>query len=89
MSISLIMSTSGCSINDYSTLACIVAGFIVSEILPHCPGVEANGILHFLTLLLKRLAESDCTSRPQVVNETSESGVQKKKSVRVTYTPRV
>ena len=83
------MSTSGCSINDYATLACVVAGFIVSEILPHCPGIEANGILHFVTLVLKRLAKSDCTSRPKVENEITESGIQKKKSVRVVYTPRI
>lgn len=46
-----------CSINDYVTVVIVLGGFIISEILPHCPGVEANGILHFLTLLLKSLAE--------------------------------
>ena len=42
-----------CTANDYLTVAIALGGFIISEILPHCPGVEANVILHFLTLLLK------------------------------------
>ena len=54
---SLIMSTSGCSINDYVTVVCVIGGFIISEILPHCPGVKANGITHFLTILLEDLSE--------------------------------
>ena len=46
-----------CTANDYLTVAIALGGFIVSEILPHCPGVEANGILHFFTLLLKKISE--------------------------------
>ena len=47
-----------CTANDYLTVAIAIGGFIISEILPHCPGVEANGILHFFTLLLKKLSEA-------------------------------
>ena len=67
------MSTSGCSINDYVTVVCVIGGFIISEILPHCPGVEANGIIHFVTLLVKRLADSDCNNnRVKVNNENTK-----------------
>ena len=48
-----------CTVNDYVTIIIVLGGFIISEILPHCPGVEANGIVHFLALLLKQLAESN------------------------------
>jgi len=66
------MSSTGCSVNDYITVICCVGGFIISEILPHCSGIEANGILHFLTLLIKALAESDCNKPPKVNNESTE-----------------
>jgi len=69
--ISLIMASSGCTINDYITVICCVGGFIISEILPHCPGIEANGILHAFTLFIKYLSESQC-NKPAVAitNET-------------------
>ena len=64
------MSAPSCSINDYITVICCVGGFIISEILPHCPGVEANGILHFFTLLIKKLSEINCTNQVRVNNES-------------------
>jgi len=67
------MSGTGCSANDYIAIICCVGGFIISEILPHCPGIEANGILHLFTLFIKKLSESECNKSKSNIKINGES----------------
>ena len=68
---SLNMETCGCTLSDYTTVFVVLGGFFISEVLPHIPGVEANGIVHFLFLLVRRIVFSDCVDK-RVTHETSK-----------------
>ena len=55
----------GCTAYDIIAIVVSIAGLIISEILPHCPGVKANGILHFATIFLEDLAEANSKIRDE------------------------
>jgi len=67
------MSGTGCVAYDYIAIICSIGGLIISEILPHCPGIEANVIVHLFTLAVKKWAESDCNKSKINIKVNGES----------------
>ena len=54
-----------CTAYDIIAIVVSLGGLIISEILPHCPGVKANGILHFATIFLQQLGEANSQIRDE------------------------